>query len=389
MKRQIHVYRGHDQIAVEGHNIKLGRGGIREIEFFVQTQQLIAGGRHPELRTRETLRTLQALAAGGWMDEQVARRPQRRLSLPAHDGEPAANGGRSSRSIPCRPIATGSNALLRFAGFPDRDAFADACSFICATCSAIMRRCSRMRPLSRPAAGHCFSARDRRSRDARPALRDGLSPAARSVRSGAALGHGRIMARCKSEFARSRLAEIVPVLLHHFARSANPDGAVIAFDRFLAGLHGGGRLLSLLRQNPDLIALMALVLGTAPRLADSLAQFPRSHGRGDRSELLRRAARGSRARGRPRSLAAAGGILRGLSRSHPHLRPGADVPDRNAHPVGNSVGGAGGRGLRPAGGRAHPLASPRDRGAISRGCTAASRGRRPRSSRSGSSAGAR
>ena len=49
MKRQINAYRGHDEIAVEGHNIKLGRGGIREIEFFVQTQQLIAGGRNPQL----------------------------------------------------------------------------------------------------------------------------------------------------------------------------------------------------------------------------------------------------------------------------------------------------------------------------------------------------
>src|SRR5262249_55533493 len=58
MKRQIHAYRGHDEIAVEGHNVKLGRGGIREIEFFVQTQQLIAGGRHPELRHRDTLTTL-------------------------------------------------------------------------------------------------------------------------------------------------------------------------------------------------------------------------------------------------------------------------------------------------------------------------------------------
>jgi glutamate-ammonia-ligase adenylyltransferase len=66
----------------------------------------------------------------------------------------------------------------------------------------------------------------------------------------------------------------VPILLHQFARSANPDAAVIAFDRFLAGLHGGGRLFSLLQQNPDLVALIALVLGTAPRLADSLAQFP-------------------------------------------------------------------------------------------------------------------
>ena len=55
MKRQIHAYRGHGEIAVEGHNVKLGRGGIREIEFFVQTQQLIAGGRHPELRLHETL----------------------------------------------------------------------------------------------------------------------------------------------------------------------------------------------------------------------------------------------------------------------------------------------------------------------------------------------
>ena len=42
--------RGHGEIAVAGHNIKLGRGGIREIEFFVQTQQLIFGGRDPELR---------------------------------------------------------------------------------------------------------------------------------------------------------------------------------------------------------------------------------------------------------------------------------------------------------------------------------------------------
>ena len=44
MKRQFHAVKGHGTIAVHGHNIKLGRGGIREIEFFVQTQQLIAGG---------------------------------------------------------------------------------------------------------------------------------------------------------------------------------------------------------------------------------------------------------------------------------------------------------------------------------------------------------
>ncbi|MCB1458170.1 MAG: hypothetical protein KDJ48_02675, partial [Nitratireductor sp.] len=58
IKRQIHAHRGHGEIKVAGHNIKLGRGGIREIEFFAQTQQLIAGGRLPALRE---IRTLDAL----------------------------------------------------------------------------------------------------------------------------------------------------------------------------------------------------------------------------------------------------------------------------------------------------------------------------------------
>src|SRR5262249_49385150 len=67
MKQQIHVYRGHGEIAVEGHNVKLVRGGIREIEYVVQTQQLSGGGRNPELRQRAPLATLAALAENGWI----------------------------------------------------------------------------------------------------------------------------------------------------------------------------------------------------------------------------------------------------------------------------------------------------------------------------------
>ncbi len=55
MKRQIHAARGHEQVTVPGHDLKLGRGGIREIEFFVQTQQLIFGGRRPSMRGARTL----------------------------------------------------------------------------------------------------------------------------------------------------------------------------------------------------------------------------------------------------------------------------------------------------------------------------------------------
>src|SRR5205807_936042 len=58
------------------------------------------------------------------------------------------------------------------------------------------------------------------------------------------------------------------------ARGENPDRALVAFDRFLAAVHGGGRLFSLLLRNPDLVALLALALGSAPRLADIVAHHP-------------------------------------------------------------------------------------------------------------------
>ena len=72
MKRQIHAFRGFGGIGLPGHNIKLGPGGIREIEFFVQTQQLIAGGRQRHLRVRRTLDALEALTESGWIKPPVA-----------------------------------------------------------------------------------------------------------------------------------------------------------------------------------------------------------------------------------------------------------------------------------------------------------------------------
>src|SRR5262249_44317385 len=60
----------------------------------------------------------------------------------------------------------------------------------------------------------------------------------------------------KGAFAREQCEQILPELLAQLARLDQPDAALIAFDRFLAGLHGGGRLFSLLNQNPDLVALV-------------------------------------------------------------------------------------------------------------------------------------
>src|ERR1051325_7956844 len=91
IKRQIQAHKGGGRIAVEGHDIKTGRGGIREVEFFAQTQQLIWGGRIPRLRVRPTCTALRGLAATGRIDPATAetltedyrflRRVERRLQM--------------------------------------------------------------------------------------------------------------------------------------------------------------------------------------------------------------------------------------------------------------------------------------------------------------------
>jgi glutamate-ammonia-ligase adenylyltransferase len=271
MKRQIHAYRGHGEINVEGHNLKLGRGGIREIEFFAQTQQLILGGRHPELRERETLEALAALAAGGWIDEaaraeldaayRFLRVAENRLQMLEDEQTQALPSDRGRL-----------DGFARFLGFADRDAFADCLL-------------EHLRNVQRHYAA-LFENLPSGTADRPPlAFPDAQRPATLDQLAGMGFRQpGEIVARVnawqsgnyrslKGSFARGQLAELVPLLLSQLARSADPDLAFAAFDRFVADLRGG-RLFVLLRRNPELIALLLLVLETAPRLAESLAQFP-------------------------------------------------------------------------------------------------------------------
>jgi len=273
MKRQMAAYKGHDAIAIEGHNIKLGRGGIREIEFFVQTQQLIAGGRHPELRGRQTLVTLEDLAKGGWIAREAARdlgEAYRFLREVEHRLQMVTD--EQTHTLP--DAREELERFARFLGLADRDAFA---AVLLDHLRKVQRHYARLfedapaaeasrRALVFPAEKDDIDTLDklaamgfRRPLEASHMVRRWLAGEYRSL---------------KSEFARTHLAELVPVLIDHLARSENPDQAFVTLDRFLAGLHGGARLLSLLRRNPDFVALFALVLGNAPRLADILALHP-------------------------------------------------------------------------------------------------------------------
>jgi len=273
MKRQIHAYRGHGEIAVAGHNIKLGRGGIREIEFFVQTQQLIAGGRHPELRDLRTLTTLAALADGQWVSGLAEReleaaylflrRVEHRLQMVADE---------QTHTLPA-----GDSELQRFArflGYDDTPSFSDV---LLLHLRNVQQHYSRLfEPVVQAPETTLQFLPDQDSRDTldRLSAMGFRNPLEISELVRGWLG-GKYLA-LRSEFARAQLRLLVPSLIEHLARSENREQAVLSFDKFLAGLHatGGARLISLLLQNPDLLALVALMLGTAPRLADILAHQP-------------------------------------------------------------------------------------------------------------------
>jgi [glutamine synthetase] adenylyltransferase / [glutamine synthetase]-adenylyl-L-tyrosine phosphorylase len=273
MKRRIHAYRGHGKIAVEGHNIKLGRGGIREIEFFAQTQQLIAGGRHTELRCRGTVASLAALAACGWIDATTRdelteaydflRRVEHRLQMVADE---------QTHTLPSDSEALGGFA--RFLGFGGRDDFAEQ---LLAQLRAVERHYVRLferEPASLARRqGLSFSgvegASETLDRLAQLGFRQPQAVVESVRRWGESLYRG-----LRGSQARDNLADLVPLIIDQVSRAENPDAAFTAFDRFLAELRAGGRFLSLLRQNPQVIEFIALILGVAPRLADTLALNP-------------------------------------------------------------------------------------------------------------------
>jgi glutamate-ammonia-ligase adenylyltransferase len=270
MKQQIHVYRGHGEIAVEGHNVKLGRGGIREIEFFVQTQQLIAGGRNPELRSRATLPTLAALAKHGWIKPgacaeldaayRFLRTVEHRLQMVADE---------QTHTLPTERAAL--ERFARFMGFAGRDAFA---SVLLTHLRNVQRHYANLfeAPPSPPGASVVFDPGNTRATVDRLGTLGFKQPV--EVAAIITRWLNREYRSLRGEFARQHFVELLPLLLDQFAQADNPDGAVAAFDRFLGALHGGARFYSMLLQNRAMVALLAAILATAPRLADILAQQP-------------------------------------------------------------------------------------------------------------------
>ncbi|MFN3576219.1 MAG: glutamine-synthetase adenylyltransferase [Tabrizicola sp.] len=245
MRLRIRDHRGlHGPITVEGHNIKLGAGGIREIEFFTQTRQLIAGGRDPSLRDRTTVGGLAALAAKGWVPPEVAdeltslyrahREVEHRLQM-VNDAQ--------THSIP--NSAEGVARIAAFCGQSEARFRAD-----------LVDRLTRTDRLTEG----FFSPGE---------VEEGpeLSEKAREITRG-----WESYPALRSDRAQAIFRRLRPRFLKGLARAANPDEALSALDGFLAKLPAGVQIFALFEANPTLIDLIIDIAGSAPALAQYLAR---------------------------------------------------------------------------------------------------------------------
>jgi [glutamine synthetase] adenylyltransferase / [glutamine synthetase]-adenylyl-L-tyrosine phosphorylase len=272
IKRQINAHRGGARIAIAGHNIKLGRGGIREIEFFAQTQQLIWGGRLPELRVPGTCEALRALAHADRIEHRVAdemiasyvflRRVEHRLQM-IDDAQ--------THSLPAD--SEGIRRLALFCGYATREDFTNDLRHHLTQVEKHYARLFEEAP-SLAGSGNLVFTGIEDDPETLATLR-GFGFAEPAAVAAAVRGwhHGRYRAT-RSQRAREILTELIPALLKAVGGTANPDSAFTRFDQFIARLPAGVQFFSLLQANPALLELIAEIMGSAPRLAEQLARQP-------------------------------------------------------------------------------------------------------------------
>ena len=233
-------------IALEGHDMKLGRGGIREIEFFTQTRQLISGGRDPELRDRATVPGLAKLAAKGWVPEDVAE------TLTGHY--------RRHREIEHRVQMVRdaqTHKLPQDPGEMQRIANMMGEADIGAWRGALKAALTEVHGLTEG-----FFAPEEK-----PAEMPDFTPEDVEI-----ISRWRSYPACRSTRASQIFERLKPELLARLGKAARPREALVHFDGFLRGLPAGVQLFSLFEANPSLVDLIVDIAATAPALSAYLGR---------------------------------------------------------------------------------------------------------------------
>ncbi len=273
IKRQIHAHKGHGAIAVKGHNVKLGRGGIREIEFFVQTQQLIAGGRMPALRSRVTEETLAELTRAKWIDAET-RDELTEAYWFLRDVEHRIQMVRDEQTHLLPETDAELKRIAFMMGFIDTPSFSER---LVEVLKAVEHRYADLfeqeTKLSVGTGNLVFTGQGD-DPDTLETLRklgfERPSDISRIIRT---WHYGRYRATQSVE-ARERLTELTPELLRVFGESKRADEALLRFDSFISGLPSGIQLFSLLGSNPALLSLIVNIMSSAPKLAEVIAARP-------------------------------------------------------------------------------------------------------------------
>ena len=251
-----------------GFDLKKGRGGIREIEFFAQIHQLIHGGRNPALRLRGTRASLDALAAAGIItgaDAELLGTSYDRLRMIEHRLQMVAD--QQTHSLPVDPAALDN--VARLDGLTDGRALVTELAGIT---EAVGQRYDRLVAehagdqtsvaVSAPRSGAALAAEIARLGFADPeALADRIE--------GWRSGKLRVL---RSEAARAAFDAVQPRLLAAFAAAPEPLQALLRWEQLLTNLPSAVNLFRLLEARPGLADLVARVLCLAPPLADALAR---------------------------------------------------------------------------------------------------------------------
>lgn len=270
IKRQINAHRGGTTLSLAGHNVKLGRGGIREIEFFAQTQQLIWGGRSPDLRQIQTCAAIDVLRAAGRVKPEVAatmteayrylRRVEHRLQMI------------DDQQTHTLPEGEKLQAFATFLGYDSVEAFGrEMLGHLIKVETHYAELFEEAPDLGAPSGNLVFTGTEDDPGTLETLSKLGFKDAKMVAATVRGWHHGRYRAM-RSVRARELLTELMPALLEALGRTSQPDTAFVRFDGFLSQLPAGVQLFSLFHANPALLQLVAEIMGGAPRLADLLSR---------------------------------------------------------------------------------------------------------------------
>ncbi len=256
-------YKGTNEIG-PGYNLKHGRGGIREVEFFAQTHQLIHGGRDLSLRLRGTRAALDALAAAGRIDAEEARslgEAYDRLRVVEHRLQMV-----NDQQTHALPAGAALDAVARLDGLRNG---AELIEDLRQVTGQVARAYDRLLDVGSDAAPvHPAPAN---LSDRLQAL--GMAEPDRLAERVTGWRDGRYQA-LKSSAALDAFDAMLPDLLEAFASADDPERAMLRWEGVLSNASSAVNFFRLLEARPGLFDQLMAVLTLAPTLAEELGRRP-------------------------------------------------------------------------------------------------------------------